>query len=153
MSLVATIALQIPATPSVVEWLDQTADYVSIQAIIKLPSIARRDRALLRMATGTLGQDTSTYSRNQIQDIVGRTGSRVRAVVSEDHVRVSIEVVPADLATGVSMMHSLLRESSFLPESLSAVADDLTFRRFSDWRQALEPVAPGRGQVEKPSAL
>jgi len=143
--VIALIAAAVFQAPPVIEWFDPTASTVSIQAVVKLPPLSRKQLAILKVACGTLGEDTATYSGSQIADIAARTGSRLRATVMEDHVRIGMDVVGADLTTGISMVGSVLKESTIKNESMQRAVGDLQFRRYSYWRQALE-----RGPFEPP---
>ncbi|MBC8065903.1 MAG: hypothetical protein H7Y17_13805, partial [Chlorobia bacterium] len=135
ISLLAATAIQ---TSRVVEWLEPTAPFVTIQAVVKLPDLSTKHRNLLRMIAGCLGEETKTYSGTQIFDIASRTGSRLRAEVMDDHIRVGMDVVPADTMTGISMVAAVLRESSIAEASLQRVSTDLTYRRLPFWRQAVD---------------
>jgi hypothetical protein len=139
--MIALLAAAVIQTSPVIEWLDPTASVVSIEAVVKLPSLTQKQFALLRVVCGTLGEETATYSGTQIADIAARTGSRLRATVMEDHIRIGMDVVPADLGTGISMVGAVLKESAIKTDSLKRVSDDLQFRRFSFWRQALDRYA------------
>lgn len=135
ISLLAATAIQ---TSRVVEWLEPTAPFVTIQAVVKLPELNTKQRNLLRMVAGCLGEETRTYSGSQIFDIASRTGSRLRAEVMDDHIRVGMDVVPADTMTGISMVSAVLRESAITEASLQRISTDLTYRRLAFWRQAVD---------------
>jgi hypothetical protein len=135
ISLFAAAAIQ---SSQIVEWLEPAANRVTIQAVVKLPELSTKQRSILRLVGGVLGRETKTYSGAQIADLAARTGSRVRVTVMEDHLRLGFEVVPADLNNGISVLGAMLRESQIEPAWLQSVADDLQFRRFPFWRQALD---------------
>lgn len=135
ITLLAAVAIQ---AASVVEWYDDSARVVSIQAVVKLPALDARHRNLLRLTAGCLGRDTKTFSAAQISSVPGNVGSRVRVALMEDHLRVGMEVAPGDVSIGVSMIGSILREPTIKPQDLQAVADDLQFRTFGFWRRALD---------------
>lgn len=136
--MIALLAAAIIQTGGVVEWYDESARLVSIQAVVKLPALDSRHRNLLRLTAGCLGRETKTFSAAQIASVPGNVGSRIRVTLMEDHLRVGMDVAPGDLSIGVSMMGSILREPTITPDDLQAVADDLQFRRFPYWRQALD---------------
>jgi hypothetical protein len=143
ISILVAAAIQ---SPAVVEWLDPTWGVVSIQAVVKLPQLSQKEYSLLAQVVGTLGSETSTYSGTQIADIAVRAGSRMRASLMPDHVRVGMEVVAADASTGIGMVGAVLRESVVNETKLSAVAQDFQFRRQNFWRQATDSL---RFQPEK----
>jgi hypothetical protein len=142
IAFLAAIAIQQSA---VVEVLDESASVVSIQAVVKVPRLDSRQRSVVQVMVSALGEDTKTYSKAQIADVAGRVGSQVRASLSPDHIRIGFSVVPADEAIGISMLGSILKDGRFEDSALERVADDLTFRRWSYWRLAVE----GHG-FEKP---
>lgn len=135
--MITLLAAAVIQAGTVVEWFDATPKYVSIQAVIRIPKLDNRNRNLLRLIVGSLGKNTKTYSATQIADVAGRTGSRVRTTMMDDHIRVGFDVVPADQGLGVSMMGAILKDSIIKPEDLDAVSNDLQFREFSFWRSAL----------------
>jgi len=136
--VIPLLAAAVIQSTQVVEWLEPTSQFVSIQAVVKLPNLSERQARILRLVSGTMGRETETFSATQIADIGGRVGSTMRVTQMPDHIRVSFDVVPADWSTGVSMVGSVLRESAVRAEDLQSVADDLQFRRFPYWRTALD---------------
>ena len=135
ISILAAAALQ---STGVVEWLDPSWGIVSIQAVVKLPPLTPKERNLLAQVVGTLGMETVPYSGAQIADLAARAGSRMRASLMPDHIRIGMEVVPADTSTAIGMVAAAIREPVVSPERLDLAAQDLQFRRMYFWRQALD---------------
>lgn len=135
IALIAATAIQ---SAKVVEWFELNSDFTTIQAVVALPELDKRDRDLLTMICGSLGKETVTFSGAQIADLAARVGSRVRVTQMPDHLRVSFDVVNADLSTGLSMMGAILRESKIELEPILAAGQDMQFRQLPYWRQALE---------------
>ena len=100
--MIAILAAAVMQTSPVVEWLEPTATVTSIQAVVKLPPLTRKQATILRIVCGALGEDTATYSGSQIFEITSRTGSQLRVTMMEDHIRLGMDVVPADMTTGIS---------------------------------------------------
>lgn len=136
--MIAILAAAVIQGGNVVEWFDATPKTVSIQAVIKVPRLDSRHRNLLRLVVGCIGKDTKPYSAIQIAEVVGRTGSRVRTSMMEDHIRVGMDVLPVDLNNGITMMGAILKDAVIKPGDLEAVSNDLQFREFSFWRNAVE---------------
>lgn len=135
IALFLSLALQ---TGPVIEIPDETADFVTIQAIVRVPALSEKHRNLLRIVGGSLGEETESFTKAQIADIAGRVGGRLRVWVSNDHLRVSMYAVPADLRTAIAMVGSVLKEPVLRRENLQSISDDLQSRRYSFWRQALD---------------
>ncbi|MCC7229693.1 MAG: insulinase family protein [Fimbriimonadaceae bacterium] len=125
-------------TSPIIELPDETADFVTVQAVVHVPALNENHRNLLKIVGGSLGEETESFTRSQIADIAGRVGGRLRVWVSNDHLRVSMYAVPADMRTAIAMVGSVLKEPVLRPEVLQSVGDDLQSRRYSFWRQALE---------------
>jgi len=140
MILTALAAAAMFQTNHVVEILDPTMDAVDIEAVVRLPELTWHQRGLLEEMAGSLVQDTPTFSRNQIEELASHVGQRMRVSIMEDHIRVSFVVAPQDVESGISMVGSVLREPVFTEDSLKATSEDLQFRRFGYWRQALKGV-------------
>ena len=137
-TLIAALVLQV-SVPPVVEWLEPKSSVTSIQVVVNLPELNAKDRALLRIVASTTGEGSVSYGPGQLDEIFSRTGARIRTTLGADHLRMSGEVVPADLPSALNMLASLLKEPTASPERLQAASDDLQFRRLSWWRQALNP--------------
>ena len=135
IALIAAFGMQ---STGIVEWLDPTWNYVSVQAVVKVPPLTANEHNLLTQIVSTL-DESATYRAVQVADVAARTGSRLRANLMPDHIRIGMEVVPADTAIGVSMVASVLREPVVAPERIDAAGQDLRFRRSGYWRQALGP--------------
>lgn len=125
----------------VLEMPDPTAEVVTIQAVVKLPELSWKQRNLLKVVAGTMGGDTTTYSRNQIADLAARVGQRLRVTVMEDHLRVSYQVLAPDFKNGIAMVASVLRESTPKEEELQSSIENLQFRQLGFWAEALDGMA------------
>jgi hypothetical protein len=134
IGLIAAIAVQ---SSGFVAKPDPSADFVSLQAVVRLPELDERNRTILTLVVARLGKETASYGGSQMADIANRAGSRLRVTAMEDHVRISMGVVPADALTGIRMLASVLKESRLSPQDLQNAADDFTFRRHSYWQEAL----------------
>lgn len=60
IALFLSLALQIGP---VIEIPDETADFVTIQAIVRVPALSEKHRNLLRIVGGSLGEETESSQR------------------------------------------------------------------------------------------
>jgi hypothetical protein len=135
--MIAALAFVAFALNPVTEVIRPDSRIASIQAIVRLPPMDRMHRDLLTVYANCLGQDTHTFSKNQIAELAGRVGSRFRVSILSDHIRLSLETVPADFSTGLSMMASAIKEPTVSQQDIDDRIADLQFRHFGYWREAL----------------
>ncbi|MEI7984381.1 MAG: hypothetical protein WCI55_02035 [Armatimonadota bacterium] len=109
--------IQNSSVPQIVEYPNQNRRSVAIEAIVKLPSLNSSQRYVLSQSLSIAVQMTPEYGNRDVLRIL-QTGTRFRLYQAADHLRIGLTVDPEDFGPGLSLMHSVLTNPTFLQDTI-----------------------------------
>ena len=110
---------QVDAVPSITEYLNTSKDTVAIEAIVKLPPLNPAQRYVLSQAMSVAVQMTPEYGNREVLRLL-KTSTRFRLYQAADHLRIGLTVDAGDYGPGLSLLHSVLTEPTFLADTIKA---------------------------------
>jgi len=134
---------------SIVEMSDPSAREVSIQAMVKLPTLGAKDLAKLHIIVRAIPMQTEDYPRREMLTVTG--GQSIRCILTPDVLRISEVVQPDNVRAGLSVMESLLRRATLTQENLDSAAAEATEPDY--WSAALNPTVLPLVKVNQDEAL
>lgn len=108
---------QVSSVPQISEYQTQNTRSIAIEAIVKLPSLNHAQRYVLSQSLNIAVQMTPEYGNKDVLRIL-KTGTRFRLYQAADHIRIGLTVDPQDYGPGLSLMHSVLTNPTFLQDTL-----------------------------------
>ena len=114
-----TVSNQVSSVPEIREYAIPGSDNVAIEAVIKLPPLNSSQRYVLGQAMQVAVQLTPEFGNRDILH-VQKTGTRFRLYQAADHLRIGLTVDKGDFGPGLSLLHSVLTEPSFLADTIKA---------------------------------
>lgn len=117
---------QTGGVPVITEYPQPNSSVVAIEAIVKLPKMNPAQRYLLSQAINLAVQMTPEYANQDVLRIL-QIGSRFRLYQGADHLRVGLTVDPANLGSGLNLLHSVLTEPTFLADTIKARKSNVVF--------------------------
>ena len=117
---------QVSSVPEIVEYPDSNRRSIAIEAIIKLPALNPAQRYVLSQATNLAVQMTPEYANQDVLRIL-QIGTRFRLYHGADHLRIGLTVDSENLGSGLSLLHSVLTEPSFLADTIKARRSTIAF--------------------------
>jgi hypothetical protein len=109
--------IQNSSVPQIVEYPNQNRRSVAIEAIIKLPPLNSSQRYVISQSLNIAVQMTPEYGNRDVLRIL-QTGTRFRLYQAADHLRIGLTVDPDDFGPGLSLMHSVLTNPTFLQDTI-----------------------------------
>ena len=110
---------QVSSVPEIIEYPSLNAPSVAIEAVIKLPALNPAQRYVLSQAMNLSVQMTPEYANQDVLRIL-QIGTRFRLYQGADHLRVGLTVDRDNIGSGLSLLHSVLTEPSFLADTIKA---------------------------------
>src|SRR5476649_2228121 len=104
--MIALLALAVMAPAQVLEFVDPSANRISIQAMLQLPNLGAKDMAKLDIIGQAIPKQTLEYPRREM--MVVTDGEPAHCNISPDYLRLVVNVPPGKLKAGLSVMESLL---------------------------------------------
>ncbi len=120
-----TVSNQVSSVPEIREYAVPGRDSVAIEAVVKLPDLNSSQRYVLAQAMQVAVQMTPEFGNRDVLH-VQKTGTRFRLYMAADHVRIGLTVDKGDFGPGLSLLHSVLTEPSFLADTIKARRSRMT---------------------------
>lgn len=134
--LLVQSAVDIP----VVEWADDTVDYVIVEALIKRPeAMPKADLAAWHVLGEVLQDGSSTFPRATMALYGGQAGIPPRIVVWDDFIRIQVAAPTAARDVAWEIVDSLIRRPALRSEEIERVRERLSSARLDPWSAALFP--------------
>ncbi len=105
--------------PEITEYPTANKDSIAIEAIVKLPPLNPAQRYVLSQAMNLAVQMTPEYGNKEVLRLL-KTGTRFRLYQAADHLRIGLTVDAGDYGPGLSLLHSVLCEPTFLSDTIKA---------------------------------
>lgn len=124
-----------PAT----ELIDNSASYVSVQAIVALPKLSGHEIAEMQVLADTMAIEVEGFSRPEMLNFAGMAGDTLRITLMPDHLRIQIGVPPAAMKSAIGYIDQILHNSRLMPEPLNKAIAEIPTRKRSVWSTAVDP--------------
>jgi len=134
--MIALLACVVLAPWRVIESVEPQANRVSIQALVKIPSLGSIDMAKLNVIVQAIPKQTQDYPRREM--LMVTDGEQVRCELTPDHIRFVVNIPPGRVKTGLGVMAALLENATLTQENLDAAALEKPIPDY--WSAALDPV-------------
>lgn len=132
----ATTNYQIP----VVEWVDDTVDYVVVEALIIRPeAMPKADLAAWHVLGEVLKDGSSSFPRNSMALYGSQAGIPPKIVVWDDFIRIQVAAPKAAADVAWEIIDSLLRRPAMRDVEIDRVREQLLAARIDPWSAALFP--------------
>lgn len=132
----ASTSYQIP----VVEWIDDTVDYVVVEALIMRPeAMPKADLAAWHVLGEVLKDGSSSFPRSNMALYGSQAGIPPKIVVWDDFIRIQIAAPKAAANVAWEIVDSLLRRPALRDEEIDRVRERLMTARIDPWSAALFP--------------
>ena len=128
-------------TPEITEYPSPKQEAIAIEAIIDLPKLNPAQRYVLSQAMTVAVQMTNEYGNRDVLRVL-QTGTRFRLFQAADHLRIGLTVDNDQLSAGLSLLHSVLTQPTFLAETIKV--------RKSAWSDPWSPAYSGFESQEIP---
>ncbi len=132
------LALQDAGNP-VMEVVDNTASYVSVQAIVPLPKLSGHEIAEMQILADTMAVEVDGLSRPQMLNFAAQAGDTLRITLMPDHLRIQIGVLPSDMRSAISYVDQILHNSRLMPAALNDAMAEVPSRKRPMWAIAVQP--------------
>lgn len=131
--MIAALALSV--LPKVIAIEDESADIVTLQAVVRIPELTPRYRLGLRAVCDLLMAGTEEYSATTLRRYLNQTGSEPTIQFLPGCIRIGLTLPGDQFRTGVSMLDSLLRRASFEPAAVASWSPKTTIKDY--WEATL----------------
>lgn len=148
--LTATAVVSI--TP-IVEVVEPNADSIVLQAVAELPELGEREMAQARILADVLPEGTEDYSAATIRRFSSLAGKRLTCTAMPDHIGIKLTVPRGQLATGVSLLDSIIRRASLPEEAIAASLRHVPSQFRSYWWEALNPWKPEFSRITREQVM
>jgi len=135
-----------------IELPDASANYITIQVVVKTPPGGPFDRAVNHLLADTLLDDSERYSKRELLDLLS-AGTRLRCDWTPDEIRIQMGVEPSDLAAAMDAIKQIFTHATFPAEDLQAIKDDAPFRHPGFWDLGLYPERDDTKYVDRRDVL
>lgn len=124
----------------VAEYVDPNSRFVSVQAVLKLPSLSGHEFAEAEVLAETMADEVEGYSKAEMRDIAGRAGDGLKITLMPDHLRIQIGVLPSDVKPAIGYIEQILRNSRLSADAINKAVAEIPYRTRPIWAVALEPL-------------
>lgn len=135
------MTIQAANMPDITEYPAPKQDSIAIEAIVELPKLNPAQRYVLSQSMSVAVQMTTEYGNRDVLRVL-QTGTRFRLYQAADHLRIGLTVDSDQLSAGLSLLHSVLTQPTFLAETIKV--------RKTAWTDPWSPAYSGYETQEIP---
>ena len=132
---------QFSSVPDITEYPIANQNVIAIEAVVNLPKLNPAQRYVLSQSLNIAVQMTPEYGSRDVLAVM-TTGTRFRLFQTADSLRIGLTVDSDQLGPGLSLLHSVLTQPTFLEETIKV--------RKSAWSDPWDPAYSGYQQQEMP---
>lgn len=148
--LLAVTSPAIASCQKFVEIPDPSADYISYQAVVRLPQLNPRGVALSQVLADAILDGTRGYHRRELFQH-GSAASRIRCSTMPDHIRIGLSVRKGQEELGADLMFELLDSARFDDKAVKEATDRAQVRQRGYWGEALQPIFGDFNGIARPA--
>lgn len=150
--MIAAVAFALQVAPTFVLLPVPEASTVSIQAIVRLPSLNDAERLCAKAAWSALLDGSEEYSYLTIRSYSQQSGRPIQAIAMPDHLLLRVTFPKEQASTAFAILESTLRRPLLDSASLQKSIDRLKSSESDPWQAALLPenwreAKPSRDEV------
>jgi predicted Zn-dependent peptidase len=131
------LAVAVQGLNPVVEVIDPSAQYVSVQAVIRLPELSGREQAEAELIAETVSDQIEGFATAEMRDMSARAGESLQITLMPDHIRIQFGCLPSDYRSAITYVDQIIRSSVLPQESLTKAMEDIPYRSRAPWNIAL----------------